>query len=297
MTYDFEHVLPALCVLFGRSAIASYPERIFENDMLMEAIRNARITLDLEPWGDPIEDYLDWALQKNESDIEQTERDKETEILKAQAHDAQKTALQKTNELRGKEQEIDRLLEKLEKVEKQLPDKEETTVKDSTKQAELEESLQHIRQHVKNLKEEISIQQQSRAQLRKQLRDAEKKSLSAKPVQEESNSIPDEGIPVEYEDAPKKILIPEYTDAFRKRCESMPPAIVAKALRSVAGFTAYDKSIWRQAKQIETMDAIYRIRIGLQYRLLMRWQPGTKLEVLDLIPRQSLETWIKQHQV
>jgi hypothetical protein len=37
-----------------------------------------------------------------------------------------------------------------------------------------------------------------------------------------------------------------------------------------------------------------RIRLGLDYRLIVHWQPGKVLRILDVIPRQDLESWIRR---
>lgn len=37
-----------------------------------------------------------------------------------------------------------------------------------------------------------------------------------------------------------------------------------------------------------------RIRIGIHYRLL-RQAPGVNLQILDIVPRENLKTWIRQH--
>jgi hypothetical protein len=38
----------------------------------------------------------------------------------------------------------------------------------------------------------------------------------------------------------------------------------------------------------------YRIRLGLDDRMIVHWQPGKTLRILDLIPRQDLESWIRR---
>ena len=54
-----------------------------------------------------------------------------------------------------------------------------------------------------------------------------------------------------------------------------------------------------QKHSLETGQTIrlanYRIRISLDYRMIVHWQPGKLLRILDVIPRQDLESWIKRH--
>ena len=92
-----------------------------------------------------------------------------------------------------------------------------------------------------------------------------------------------------------KPTLPEYTDAFRKTCASLPPALAAKAILAAGRFAAHENVIWRQTKPIKRLPEHYRIRISLDYRMIVRWRPGKSLHILDVIPRQDLESWIKRH--
>ena len=87
--------------------------------------------------------------------------------------------------------------------------------------------------------------------------------------------------PIETEKSPKKILIPEFTSEFRSSCESMPPPIVAKALRASAAFAAHDESVWRKTVTIKRLPKIYRIRLSVDHRLMIRWQPDDLLQILE----------------
>jgi len=69
---------------------------------------------------------------------------------------------------------------------------------------------------------------------------------------------------------------------------------VAKSLKAVSGFAVHDRLIWRQTKSLEGLTGFFSIRIGIHHRLLIRWERETRLEVLDLIQREKLNTWIKQ---
>ena len=92
-----------------------------------------------------------------------------------------------------------------------------------------------------------------------------------------------------------KPLVPEYTEAFRKTCESLPSTLAAKAILTAGRFAAHDNAIWRHTKPIQRLSEHYRIRIGLDYRMIVHWQPGKLLRIRDVIPRQDLESWIKRH--
>ncbi len=60
-------------------------------------------------------------------------------------------------------------------------------------------------------------------------------------------------------------------------------------------FAAHDPAVWRETKPVARLAHHYRIRIGRDHRLLLYWQAGEVLRVLDLIPRQDLEGRIPRH--
>ncbi len=75
----------------------------------------------------------------------------------------------------------------------------------------------------------------------------------------------------------------------------MPSPVVAKSLRALANFAAHDETIWRQTRGIERLPDVYRIRVDLSHRLLIKWKENCELKALDLLLRRDLENWIKQY--
>ncbi len=61
------------------------------------------------------------------------------------------------------------------------------------------------------------------------------------------------------------------------------------------GFATHDRAIWAHTRRLERLHDHYRIRVGLHHRLLVYWRPGEALTILDLIPREDLESWIQRH--
>ena len=161
-------------------------------------------------------------------------------------------------------------------------------------QQDREETLRRLRAKVTGLKAEIGEQQEQRGQLRKMLEEERKKhsALSVQSVPVEQADPEEEAVMEEPSGRP---LLPEYADAFRKNCESLSPALAAKVILAAARFAAHDNTIWRQTKPIKRLPEHYRIRINLDYRMLVHWRPGKSLRILDIIPRQNLESWIKRH--
>jgi hypothetical protein len=92
----------------------------------------------------------------------------------------------------------------------------------------------------------------------------------------------------------KEVQYETLRDPFDRLPEEKPP-IVAKALRASAAFAAHDESVWRKTVTIKRLPKIYRIRLSVDHRLMIRWQPDDLLQILEIIPRSQLETWIRQH--
>jgi hypothetical protein len=160
--------------------------------------------------------------------------------------------------------------------------------------AESRQQLTALRKKIEGLKDEIRSQQGARQQLRRQLQEVNQRLSS----QEAGGKEP--AFPADAEDAeptgpmPKKIQIPEYSAAFRKSCEHLPQPVVAKALLAAAGFAVRDEAVLRQTAGIELLPGYFRVRVGIHHRLLLRQLAGESLQIVDIIPRQSLETWIRQ---
>jgi hypothetical protein len=89
-------------------------------------------------------------------------------------------------------------------------------------------------------------------------------------------------------------VLPEYSDAFRKRLGSLAPALASKAILTAGRFAAQEEAVWSHVKPLERLPEHYRVRLGLDYRMIVYWQPGTRLEIVDVIPRQDLESWIRR---
>jgi hypothetical protein len=300
LSYAFDTILPALSVVFGRAAIVSEPERTFDNDTLFEIIEKNRIALDLEPWGDPIEEYLDWTSVKW---TPAPDKDKKIEELEKQLAAATEKSALARKDLRRKEHELAALetapktaIPPQNAVEQAPAPTPAALPPTAEKAAENRRQIQALQTKIENMKEEIRSQQASRQELRSQLREANQR-LSDQEELEKTAANPahtvEEGIlPGQL---PKQIRIPEFSCAFRKSCEKLPTSVTAKALQAAAGFAAREESVLKQAAPLEQLPGYFRIRVGIHHRLLVRPGEENTLEVVDLIPRQNLDTWIRQH--
>jgi hypothetical protein len=284
-----------MAIVFARAAIASNPDRDLDNDLLLDIIRDARLDLDLEPWNDPAESLFDWIEDQTRRKEKAEAENEEVKRLSSRLEAARAALTEKKQALHEMEQTVKELGRKPEKTrEPSLKDDASGQGLEATAHQDREETLQRLRVQVAGLKAEIGEQQEQRGQLRKMLEEERKKlaALSTQHAPVEQADPDEEAVIV----APSgKPTLPEYTDAFRKTCESLPPALAAKAILAVGRFAAHENTIWRQTKPIKRLPEHYRIRISLDYRMIVHWQPGKSLRILDVIPRQDLESWIKRH--
>lgn len=285
---------PALAVVFARAAIASNPERYLDNETLLEVIRELRIDLDLEPWHDPAEALFDWiedrSLLKRKAEAES----EDVKRLSSKLETARSALDEKKHILREMEQQIRVIGTELEKT-RALSEKDSIQATTPRSQPpDQEETLTRLRERVEDLKAEVGEQQEQRRQLRKLLTKERKKPTVPSIPDEQSSKTGGDSHTLGLKPSGKP-LVPEYKDAFRSSCDALAPAVAAKAILAAGRFAAHDPEVWRQTKPLERLPRHYRVRIGRDYRLILYWQPGKTLDILDVIPRQDLESWIKRH--
>ena len=293
LSYAFEDILPALSIVFGRAAILSEPERWMDNETLIDAIHKRRIELDLEPWGDPIEDYWDWIAGKDSegaADEDKNEKIRELQELLSEAREKSSLALK---DLREKERELEGFEKKFQQT---MPTKVATANGPTTDKKEegKKQDIDTLRRKIDTLKDEIRSQQESKRLLRKELQDVNERIARQNKDKAPTSESHDEE-PVDPTNIPEKINVPEFSDAFRRSCENLPSTLVARAIQAAVGFAVRDVAVLRQTVGIERMPGHYRIRIGIHHRLIVRQSAKNELQIVDVIPRKQFDTWIRQH--
>ena len=294
LSYNFENIFPAMSIVFARAAVIGRQDAVFDNEMLVEVIRKCRADLGHNPGEDPLEDIFDRILTKGDFDLQDEAKNTQIQKLKERVSETSRLAAQRHSALKEKELELDRLVKRLEGGEKSTASRQNAAKSAAPLSIEERKTASDLHRQIDNLKAEINLQQHERRQLRKELREAQKKLCVRESRKTPTVPTDEQSTGLEFETTPKKIMIPEYSAAYRRSCEVVPSAVVAKSLQAAAGFATHDKKIWRQTKGIETTPHIYRIRVGIHHRLMIRWEKEKNLEVLDLIPRAQLETWIRQ---
>jgi hypothetical protein len=295
LVYDCASRHPALAIVLARAAIASNPDRDLDNAMLLDVIRDARVDLDLEPWNDPAESLFDWIEDRTQLKEKAAAENEEVMRLSSRLEAARAALSEKKQALREMEQRVEALGRKAERAREpsQKDDAGGHGIETADPQ-DREATLQRLRLQVTGLKAAIGEQQEQRGQLRRMLEE-ERKKLSAlsKEIPPTEQASPEaDTVTVTPSGRP---TLPDYTDAFRKTCESLPPPLAAKAILAAGRFAAHEPAIWQQTTPIKRLPEHYRIRLSADYRMIVRWRPGKSLRILDVIPRQDLESWIKRH--
>jgi len=294
LSYSFENIFPAMSIVFARAAVIGRQKAFFDNEMLVEVIRKCRADLGHNPWEDPLEDIFDRILKIDDFDLQAEAKNTQIQKLKEKVSETSRLAAHRHSALKEKELELDRLVKRFEGEEKSSTSRQSAVKSAEPLSIEEKKTASDLHRQIDNMKAEINLQQHERRQLRKELREAQKKLVVRESRKTPTVPADEQSVGLEFETTPKKIMIPEFSAAYRRSCETAPSAVVAKSLQAAAGFAAHDKQIWRQTKGIETIQHIYRIRIGIHHRLMIRWEKEKGLKVLDLIPRAQLETWIRQ---
>lgn len=296
LSYGFEKTFPALSIVLARAYISANPDRMLDIHTLLNMVRKARAEIGIEAWDDPIEDYVEWSFSRDLEESWEADRSEKLSKLIKDAEAARDETRAKEKELRQKEIELHSLSNHLEKQYKHTSRSlaADPTPPMTPTSAE-KETIQRLRQRIDRLKGEISAQQQIRRDLREELRMEREIPVKRKETDHTEPEPMGSAMNADAEPAGRKILIPKYTTAFCQACEAVPPPVAAKALKSVAEFAAADETAWRHTRPIKRIAQCYRIRIGKNYRVLIRWVPDKKIEALDLIPRKALETWIRNN--
>ncbi len=298
LAHNFEDRFPSLALVFARAAIVSSPQNYFENQCLLEVIHGIRIDLDLDPWQDPAELVSKW-----QQEYEKVHRIEATNsaAMKKLTSDLKATRLllkSKQNILQAMEKEL--VNQKQQLVEKQ-EQKQSSKIAKSTQQDEQKQqadagaTISRLRNKLESLKGEICAQQAQRNQLKDSLKQERHKS-QVMLKEHENNQQQEISANQELEFKPSgKLLIPSYSEDFNKASTLLPISVTGRAMIMVGQFAGHDPEIWRQTKKVIRLKDHYRIRINRDYRLLLFWQAGEQLKILDIIPRQELESWIKRH--
>jgi hypothetical protein len=294
LAYFLERTFPALSIVFARAFISGNPDRHLDNIALLDMIRSARAEIGLDALSDPVEGYPNLWMDEIEDKAADESESKEVRRLASETSRARREVEKKAKELQDKEKQLQKLISKMEDDRRRRSaDPPSQPVQQRERTQEDKETILRLRRRIESLKGEIRSQQEHRRRLRSQLQAERRKVPAPEGPGEKMENAPAPNDFQAQSRIVKKVAIPEFATAFRRASETTDPSVVAKALKASAAFAANDPLAWRQTKPIKRMPGFYRIRIGKDYRVILRWAPDKEMEVLDLIPRAQLESWIK----
>jgi len=296
LTHILRHKFPALSILFARAAVTQCPDRVLDNELLVEIVHENRANLGLDPWDDPIDEMFDKSERTDQTRRRELKQADVEGALRRDLAEARRQAQLSAEKLSDAEVNLQEMTKKLAEMEKNKNDFDQKLVAVAHGPSpEQRETMERLRRQIDNLKVEIGHQQDQRRTLRQQL-EREQHSVRSQESDrgEDRTDEADEKVEMPSK-SERRVMIPEYTDNFKDASRNMPAAVAGAALKAVAGIASYDAATWRSFRSIKQLSHIYRIRIGIHYRLLLRWLPGQELCALDLIHRQELELWIKRH--
>ena len=298
LAHLLKNQFPALSILLARAAVQECPDRMLDNELLIENVHQARIDLGLPPWEDPIDTWFDDHELVLAEQAQQSKQAEETDALRKQLAASRQKIRETEKGLHEKEALLSELKHELENsTAKKSSRPEAPETPQPAPQTPSSDTTNRLRRQIETLKAEIGNQQDKRQQLRRELEQERKKAQqtasSQQPAKNETET--DDIIPERPGESAQTLLIPEYHSHFRDACQRLPRTTAAGALNAVTAFAVYDPAVWRNTRSIHQLPDIYRVRIGRNHRLLLSWIPGQSLTALDLIPRQDLESWIRRH--
>jgi len=280
---------PGLGILAGRAAIPLI-DRI-GSALLIGKILKARDELNLAP-DEPFEGILDELHERRLVDA-----DNETE-----ASVSAQRELERTNaEARELRKEIERLHDDLKRRESApVPVSPPAQPATEPKTPVPDPIVTELRCRVERLKAELNLRHDERNQLRRDLEltqsDLQKlkqRQATAETAREERDAEERENTLLEECPAgPQSIRVPHFSERFKKSIGSLPPSVVASALRLAGRLAAGDATAFTGCKRLRGTPSVMRQRIGIKHRLLFSVK-GETLEVIDLVERKELEKAIR----
>jgi len=202
-------------------------------------------------------------------------------LLKISQQKSQIKEKSSTNKRLGKE--IERLTSKV------IGDKEYRTVK-----AERDELLLRV--------DKLRMENKTYSSMIADLR-GEKRILREKGARLESAQVndtmpleidePEDSVVIDIERMPKSFTFPVFEDSFIESMKRLDVAIQRKAWDDANGFAATRKDIWRKTCLLKGPKGYYQIKFDPNYRIMLKWENGDAMHFVEVIPRQEMETWIK----
>lgn len=283
---DLAHTLmratPGLGILVARGCL--HATRPADSEMLIETIEDTRIELGL-PAGDRAWDvYAALVEDEDEDDEDDPEREQlasEAKLLRASLRQTSSRVEQLEQELAAQRTALATAREAPAQASATTPGADPARMRELAAKIERLEGL---------VREGIHERTELRQQLAARGRGGETEAPAARTAERESD-IELEGDDVQ---APRGILVPAFERRAIDALDDVPRTVAAEVMRTIGGLAAGDAIAWRHVKQAKDMARqVLMARVGIHHRLILR-SDRARLEVLDLVTREALDTTLKR---
>lgn len=268
--YSIKDHYPGIAVMLFRALIAAFPDRSFDIEMMNEYIHEIYSQFDIETEDDPAMYTFD---KIHELENEETENDIEMEELQAIRKELRQTLAESSNQQRQ--------IKQLEKKQQIMQPSKSITGED-------EDQIQKSKNKIKQLKEIINSKQQAIRTLKESIQEKNNEPEKINNSDEFEKTIDSTNFT-----APK-VFYPSFPDKFKKSVESLDITIGKQAIKAFTGFITNDPKIMKQTKKLANGDHYYSIRIGIHYRLILKYVPNSEPIPEYIIHRKDLETIVKK---
>jgi len=289
------HTMPALGILVARGAQPDICDA--DPDELrgfLNEIEDARNTLGMAPndpaWG--IYGLTEESEDNDDQDDQAPERDdREREGMAKVAADLQAKLDQTTGRLNDLQRQLAEQ-SRAAAVERPAP------LTPAATPAPDAEQRARQKQRIEELEGLVREGNTERGALRRALSELTRRSASpATPAgnrREDADTHEDQFADVVEPAGGRRVLVPAFSAIAETALAEVPREVAAATVVAVGRLAAGESGVWRRIKQAKgTTLQVLMARIGIHHRLLFR-ADGGRLEMLDLVTRESLQTVLKR---
>ena len=278
--------LKALGILIARSAIPIFNAE--EGTRILDKILKTHDKLSLPP-DDPFSDIVEKRL------IDES---------RASGHDSEalresRRALdKKAAEVRRLKLDLDHTRQEIDKRERKLAARAATATAAPQPHGD-DEKLSDLRLKVHQLKSSLKEHNDERTTLRNDLQrvqadlEALRHQSAEKPAAHQDIDTKENAHLSPAEDMGNQpVRLIEFPPRFQHTLDGLPRAIARQAMQTLGRIAAGEPHAFTQIVRLKALPKIFRIRLGIDHRMLFRLQPNA-VQAVDIFPRQDLERRIK----
>jgi len=281
LTALFEYHCPALNLIFSRAALIIPDLDDIYQTMLVDRIKLSRIELGLNPDDDPIFNCIELIKNSEKySALEDTVKKLKLEIDNQGLKD---------KKLIAQEKAIDSLKTEISEW-KQKAKGDEDYQKLNKENEDLNLANTKLRNRNKKLKsknDELIAEMKQRPNNRQITRNLPE----ALPM----NESKDYSLDAPISDTSKDLVIPVISAAFMDALGKLDKKLQCKAWDAGHGLAASREDVIKATTQIKDIPGFSRIKFNGNYRIIVKYDPGKELELVDIINRKDLDKWINNH--